>query len=386
MATNGIFPVWQKRCLWRGFIFWIALLGCKINGPSAVPVDSHTHLQIDNVSETPVVLVAIRDTSMNEIELKEWSNYVIGTHSATSPLPVWILCREGVTETAIKDYPSLRPFVVNGQSSWAVVFKSFLAMLDMEKVYPSSVGLFGEGSFPSHEVDASLVLKSLPSTVFISTAPTGIVVRSRSRSVVGKITWLSDRFVGQVWCNLAMLSDQRLQDTGLDKYTISDGNLLDVLPRLIRITSDGAKDVLLIDGTSMLRSTFAERGPEIPRIDVAGGHVRDSADLYIGELRAALVRTNVGDGGNALRKESGKVNGIGIGKAPWPPVYLLDHVATSNGLVVVSNVNCGYLDMATNFLLSVRRNSDAQVRRIVFTSCQTHLFKYIWVLDKGFAQ
>lgn len=67
-----------------------------------------------------------------------------------------------------------------------------------------------------------------------------------------------------------------------------------------------------------------------------------------------------------------------IVRAVWPPPYVLETVssnlaasgsrmapprgsAASKGLVVVTNVNCGYLDMATNFLLSVRRTSDIKV-------------------------
>ena len=36
----------------------------------------------------------------------------------------------------------------------------------------------------------------------------------------------------------------------------------------------------------------------------------------------------------------------------------------SNGLVIVSSANCGRLDRATNFLMSVRRTSGAKVRRL----------------------
>lgn len=55
----------------------------------------------------------------------------------------------------------------------------------------------------------------------------------------------------------------------------------------------------------MLRSTFAERGPGFVAINVAGGNVRDGRDLYMSELRVALVYTQVGDDGIALREASG---------------------------------------------------------------------------------
>lgn len=41
--------------------------------------------------------------------------------------------------------------------------------------------------------------------------------------------------------------------------------------------------------------------------------------------------------------------------------YLLEAVATDEGVVIVSNVNCGYLDMSVNFMLSVERTSGAKV-------------------------
>ena len=94
-----------------------------------------------------------------------------------------------------------------------------------------------------------------------------------------------------------------------------------------------------------------------------------------------------GDGGEMVTVAATPPVGK-IVAAPWPPSYLLEHVAQSRsaaeeamgspgsayaggsggggrgdgnreeggrGVVVVTSVNCGYLDMAVNFLLSVRR-------------------------------
>lgn len=63
-----------------------------------------------------------------------------------------------------------------------------------------------------------------------------------------------------------------------------------------------------------------------------------------------------------------------IAKAPWPPMYVLETAASilraqvpagsPRGLVLMTNVNCGYLDMAANLLLSVRKTTDAKVRAV----------------------
>lgn len=62
-------------------------------------------------------------------------------------------------------------------------------------------------------------------------------------------------------------------------------------------------------------------------------------------------------------RRSGTQSAI-IESAPWPPPYVLSTVAGDTGLIIVTSVNCGYLDMAANFLLSVRRTSDVKVRGV----------------------
>lgn len=91
----------------------------------------------------------------------------------------------------------------------------------------------------------------------------------------------------------------------------------------------------------------------------------NAGDAYIGSVEYALVKER---GGASQRGEigSGSESGGGytIQRAMWPRRYILDEVADpETGLVMVTNVNCGYLDMAVNFLLSVRRHSDVKVGR-----------------------
>lgn len=91
----------------------------------------------------------------------------------------------------------------------------------------------------------------------------------------------------------------------------------------------------------------------------------NEGDLHIGNVEYALVKERGGAsqrGGIGSGSESG--GGYVIQKAMWPRRYILDAVADpESGLVMVTNVNCGYLDMAVNFLLSVQRHSDVKVGR-----------------------
>ena len=103
----------------------------------------------------------------------------------------------------------------------------------------------------------------------------------------------------------------------------------------------------------------------------------EPGDVYIGKVDHALV---FGEGKKSAALRGATVAGSGprsdgsgyaIVKASWPRRYILDGVADAEtGLVVVTSVNCGYLDMAANFLVSVRRHSDVQARfKTLFFLC-----------------
>lgn len=92
------------------------------------------------------------------------------------------------------------------------------------------------------------------------------------------------------------------------------------------------------------------------------------------ENAASVSRDSGGDDGTPVMtgqssdttreggKGYGRVRPSKIEVAPWPPRYVLEDIATRDaGVVTVTSVNCGYLDMAANFLLSVRRHSDVKV-------------------------
>ncbi|CAN0301704.1 unnamed protein product [Pylaiella littoralis] len=89
-----------------------------------------------------------------------------------------------------------------------------------------------------------------------------------------------------------------------------------------------------------------------------------------------------------------------IAKAPWPPEYILETVVQSQftsdgfgvdggdtgstrreGLVIVSSVNCGYLDFAANFLLSLRRS--ALNIKVLFVATDDVSFDFLDAMSPG---
>lgn len=157
--------------------------------------------------------------------------------------------------------------------------------------------------------------------------------------------WLPDTFIAQLWCNREMLQ-------GVD-FDLERSSLVGFLPQLIRSHRDTFGRPILVDGTHVVTS-LVDMIPELDALIAAGNAAAaDGRDVYIGMLDMA-AKPNGG----------GVQGGAQIVDSPWPPTYVLDTVAGSNhGLVIVNNVNCGYLDFATNFLTSVRKWSDAKVRR-----------------------
>ncbi|CAN0074683.1 unnamed protein product [Pylaiella littoralis] len=93
-------------------------------------------------------------------------------------------------------------------------------------------------------------------------------------------------------------------------------------------------------------------------------------------------------------------NSWDIVKAPWPPEYILETVVQSqftsdgsgvdggdtgstrqDGLVIVSSVNCGYLDFAANFLLSLRRS--ALNIKVLFVATDDVSFDFLDAMSPG---
>lgn len=214
-------------------------------------------------------------------------------------------------------------------------------------------GLLGEGVLPPDGLERSItsVKQALQGTL----APTAVLARSRSSGdAETPPRWLPDTFIAQVWCNRAMMTGW-----GLEDERFHDSTLLELLPKFVRAhrTNVYGAELVVADGTSFLTSTFDLDGDNDTQNSMFLGNVAaaDGGSLYIGTIDHALVRGQNGD------ENAGVVS---IGTALWPPPYVLETAALENGLVIVNNVNCGYLDFAVNFLLAARKVvSDIKVRR-----------------------
>ena len=353
------------------------------------------------------MLVFLEDGAAGQAALVEWASSAADTRSK---LPaVWIPCYSNSTlEAAVRKHktPNIFPFVVNRTSSWTEIFDSFLS----QNEHASLVGLFAEGSVP--HVGLSDSIHSLVPALSQPKSPTAVLVRSRSRGDGGDDggRWLPDAFVAQVWCNRAVLEPRRLEDVlsvetgaGREQRRVSNDTLLQVLPSLLT-KSENSVDVgggasrsglgiVLVDGTNVLRSTFASVDPpsrgwsdtfesrskaevqkeRYPSFEVSRKTEQygpNRTKIHIGNSKFALVPDVSG-----LKVENRNTpTGSMIVKAPWPPMYVLETAASilrpqipaglPRGLVLVTNVNCGYLDMAANLLMSVRKTTDAKVRAV----------------------
>lgn len=228
--------------------------------------------------------------------------------------------------------------------------------------------------------------------------------------------WLRDDFVGQLWCNRHLLSPTRLMEARLDTKTVKDSTLLEVVqelliqkpPQTLSHATKSELSLMLVDGTAVLRPSFAvdskispvtdpdakykryvtpagnkdPRGITAPFVEGDEGEERTAIDrISIGTLSFTLIASQhmyqgfgqeqqeqeqeQGSLFQAKKTHSSTEVGLAIDRAPWPPMYIAETVATPEGLVIVTSVNCGYLDMATNFLISVRETSSAKVRQCV---------------------
>lgn len=226
--------------------------------------------------------------------------------------------------------------------------KHFCLPSPLQNTGATAFGLLGEGVLPHPDLVQSVTYAE--QALAQSQAPTAVLTRSRSEGDTdADQEWLPDTFIAQLWCNSMVLTD-----LGLVNEMVHNATLLDVLPRLLGQREDA--DVVLVDGTSLLPSVVNLGGDSLPPIAANNGAAADGGELYIGTIDLALVVTT---------ESSGETTQSKIAPASWPPVYILEHVASEDGLIPVNSVNCGYLEFATNFLRSVKAVSGAKVRNRV---------------------
>ena len=189
--------------------------------------------------------------------------------------------------------------------------------------------------------------------------PTVMVARSRSKKNKddGVRAWLPDTFLAQLWFNRH--PDLISYGFGLDHLTIRDSrSLLTTVPLMIR-QLHGYTDSIIVDGTSLASLAYDVNSHyhQNAEISFRNAAAANGDDLYIGRLEFASVLKNK----RRSDYNDTHFDGASISAAPWPPRYVLDTVAGKDGLVLVTNVNCGYVDLATNLLRSIQRVSDTKV-------------------------
>ncbi|CAN0340815.1 unnamed protein product [Pylaiella littoralis] len=151
--------------------------------------------------------------------------------------------------------------------------------------------------------------------------------------------------------------------------------------------------------TATTRESFPEVEFYIGTLELALSF--GAANLSANTLKAATASNGAGfttsssSGGAGVSDKSWD-----IVKAPWPPEYILETVVQSQfapagfgfgggdtgsekqqGLVIVSSVNCGYIDMAVNFLLSLRRS--AIKVKVLFVATDEVSFDVLDALSPG---
>jgi len=181
-----------------------------------------------------------------------------------------------------------------------------------------------------------------------STAPTVVISRSQTKlNAEHPRQWLPDSFVTQVWCNYFLMTGLGLEDKSVRTFP-----LIALLPTMIEAQStgsDGVEGLILVDGTEMVEAVFESYAEYGRQLEVLGNAViANEGRLAFGKLERALVVRE-------RYTQEGPISTVSIGIAPWPPSYVLRHVATNDGLVLVNSVNCGYLDIATNFLVAAQK-------------------------------
>lgn len=252
--------------------------------------------------EEPKVVLLVAVPQLAEVGLdavRKWSTHaeILGDELP----PVWVVCATPADAAALRNegIRALVPPLVLGESSWAEVLKTF-----MEEQGANVLGLFGEGSYPSHDMVGSV--RDVGPALAQAETPTLVLTRSRSQ---GDSAWLPDTFVAQAWLNRGTLAATTRTASPLTQQQAQNLPLLTALQVLVRNTRMHGEGIL-VDGTNFVHSTVMV-GPK--GLDSADGEplpvATDSRGekVYIGTLPLALVNSE------------DKSQRVGIARAPWPP-------------------------------------------------------------------
>lgn len=358
-------------------------LSALILSISAIKIAHPAFTRANFPPERVVLLVELLGRAEDDPSiLVEWDDFA-AAFEGKEHVDVRILCTTPAEETLASSMVHLRPFLILHDETWADVFRS----IQEDRPAPTLVGLFAAGSLPVEGLRHSMI-SMIEALSRSPEDPTAIISRSSVRrpvnGVVGDGTWLSDMLVAQLWCNPPALSPQHLSEAGLEEVTVRQVSMLGAISIFLRSGTDErvpGTTLHIVDGTDLLRSTVHGKAPTVwCQHETSGGETQHhtcerprailgssvdsrresrenvniirNIDFSIGDLGVAVVAT--------VQEDLSPIT-YSFDHASWPPNYLLETVASREGLVVVTSVNCGYLDMATNFLMTVQAHSDAKV-------------------------
>lgn len=323
-----------------------------------------------------VMLVELADDANAQADLQEWDIFA-GRLSDTNAVRIQILCRTAAQKSLSKFMTNVEPSMETDGYSWST------ALTRLQTEYPDAtyVGLFAAGTLPHEGMERAITAVDAAFREYPQ-VPTAIVSRSKIRGrdeapaeEERSGQWLSDKYVAQAWCNPSALTEARLSEANLEQANVQDLSILDVISHLLRghasrVEAGDADATHLVDGTYVLRSTVRGYPQDLAMGEpLSTQHDSKRMDFSIGGLGMALVSSDMD--ARFLRANASVARGS-ITDSPWPPSYVLETAASKEGLVIVTSVNCGYLDMATNFLQSVQRQSNAKVRPRTLYRGDTH--------------
>jgi len=263
-------------------------------------------VSVDFEHRSPPILVAVEHGLEGSDNILAWNNAVLEN--------VWILCKESSHIELAEFLPNVKP--LEYKESWEMVLKNF----KLENEIYDTFGLIGEGSLPHPDIKNTSI--KIGDAIRTSDSPTAFITRSRIDEIGG--IWSTDLFVSQIWVNSDVFSIYIHND--------EDILLLDVISNMMKFDRikkvDGTRTIGSITTMSRsVQSNFQNRF----RIS--------SSEFSLYEVEDVIY----------------------IKYSQWPPLYILEEVSDENGLIITNNVNCGYLDLGINLLLSIKKNSDSKV-------------------------
>lgn len=342
-----------------------------------------------------VLLIALPDsTTENEAIFHEWDSFA-GSIKNKDLLEVKILCTRAFERDHSSSFINATPFVIpdDDESTW------FEILRHMNEYYPNApfVGLSAGGTLPSQDLEDS-VTRLLEAFKESPEIPTAVVGRSRVKDPSSSNAepgtepgaWLSDMLVTQMWYNTAGVPMALGDNTELSGAKVLAVSSLEAISLFLGSLASGG------GGNNQIFGTHAPRvvdGSNLLRVEVdrgvvdtwcSGGRISSSPHFACDPpneiVRNAVRPTHEDYDGWTVRNVAFAISDLELAAtvtvrgnstpvsntfrhAPWPPSYILETVSSKEGLVIVTSVNCGYLNMAMNFLSSVQRQSDAKVRR-----------------------